>query len=68
MLWRLIGLAVFLAAAALIWQGYENIGELSGGLLWPYRYLVLALAAFLLLTVINRLMNRFVGDKEKGHS
>ncbi len=53
---RLIGLALFLALAGLIWLGFEQIGLLSSSFLWPYRYLILAVAAFLLLTGVERLV------------
>ena len=54
---RLFGLALFLLLAGLIWLGYDEIGLLSPTFLWPYRYLVLAIAAFLLLTGVERLAN-----------
>ncbi len=50
------GRFLVLALTALIWLGYEEIGRLGGTFLWPYRYLVLALAAFLLLTAVHRLV------------
>ncbi|MEQ8652016.1 MAG: hypothetical protein RIC87_06090 [Kiloniellales bacterium] len=49
------GRLLVLVMAALIWLGYDNIDVIETPLLWPYRYLILALAAFLLLTVVHRL-------------
>ncbi len=61
---RAIGLASILVPAALIWLGYDQIDQLRGTLFWPYRYLLLALAAFLLLTGVQRL-ETFVMPKQQ---
>ena len=61
---HLLGLALFLLLAGLIWLGYQEIGALRGTLLWPYRYLVLGIAAFALLTLANRLWGLTERKKE----
>ncbi len=52
---HLLGLGLFLLLALLIWIGYEEIDLLRGTPFWPYRYLVLALLAFAVLTLVQRL-------------
>lgn len=52
---RLIGLGLFLLLAFVIWLGYDQIDLLRRTPLWPYRYLVLAILAFVLLTLVQRL-------------
>ncbi len=62
------GRLLVLVLTALIWLGYEEIGRLGGTFLWPYRYLILALAAFLLLTIVNRISGVFADEKQQPHS
>lgn len=53
---HLLGLALFLLLAGLIWLGYEEIDLLRQTILWPFRYLVLALLIVLVLTGTDRLI------------
>ncbi len=62
------GRLLVLICAALIWLGYEEIDLLRGSFFWPYRYLVLALAAFLLLTALNRVMGLFAAKEQHSDS
>ncbi len=65
---RLIGLGLFLLLALLIWVGYEQIDLLRRTVFWPYRYLVLAILAFALLTLVQRLYARLEGLRSKSQS
>jgi len=77
MVLRLCGLAVFLLLTGLVWlgfeeidrllfglvswAGYERVGQVRGTLLWPYRYLVLAIIAFGSLSLIQFAADHLVG-------
>ncbi len=58
-LWRkAVAAALALAAAGAIWYGWENLNTVRRsvpGQLWDYRYLVLTIAAVLLLSLIERI-------------
>lgn len=58
------GRLLVLVCAALIWLGFDKIDLLRGTFFWPYRYLVLALAAFLLLTAVNRVTGLFAKEEQ----
>ncbi len=60
---HLLGLVGVLLLSGLIWLGYEEIDLLGGSFIWPYRYLLLALAAFSVLTAIERLVH-FLENKK----
>ncbi|GAB5470574.1 MAG: hypothetical protein Kilf2KO_36040 [Rhodospirillales bacterium] len=61
---RLTGLALALLLTGLIWLGYQELGLLRGTEFWPYRYLLLALAAFLLLSLVERATHRIFHKPE----
>ena len=52
---RGIGLVVVAALCALIWYGYGELTLLRQTLWWDLRYVVFAVAVFLLLSVAQRL-------------
>lgn len=52
---RGIAVALAVAGGGAIWWGWENLGLLRGTPVWEHRYLALAVAAFLLLTALDRL-------------
>ena len=52
---RSVGLAVVAALCALIWYGYGELALLRQTVWWDLRYVVFAVAVFLLLSVVQRL-------------
>ncbi|MEO1191948.1 MAG: hypothetical protein AAFY02_09340 [Pseudomonadota bacterium] len=60
---HLFGLALALLLFAAIWFGYQELGQLGGTWFWPYRFLVLGIAGFVLLTLAQRLWQRLPGGK-----
>jgi hypothetical protein len=52
---RIIGLVLFAVLCVLIWQAYENIGEVRRHvrILWEFRYLVLGVVVFLGLSIVQ---------------
>lgn len=58
MLKRSAAVASALLGLLLLYFGYREIGRLGGTPLWPFRYIVLVLALFLLLSVAHWLFER----------
>ncbi len=55
---RVTAPALTILACALLWYGYESIGVLRGTPLWELRYVLLGCAAFVLLTLVERISAR----------
>ncbi|MEM6441200.1 MAG: hypothetical protein AAF763_16065 [Pseudomonadota bacterium] len=65
MIARILAPLLALLAAAAVWYGWDQLRLLrevrawDGGALWELRYVVLGLAAILLLTLIERITDLF---------
>ncbi|MEM9147418.1 MAG: hypothetical protein AAGC57_14600 [Pseudomonadota bacterium] len=56
--WRLLPAALAFGAAALIWWGWEELGQLRGTPVWEFRYILLGIAAILGLGVLEAVLAR----------
>jgi hypothetical protein len=54
MIVRSLAIALTTCATAALWFGYMNLGILRGTLLFDFRYVLFAIAAFLGLSAIER--------------
>ena len=70
MILRVLSITVTFCAVLALWFGYGQLGSLRGTLLWEYRYITYAVAAFLMLSAlewgVGLLKKTFLGEQE-GH-
>ncbi|MCV6596725.1 MAG: hypothetical protein OIF40_06555 [Mangrovicoccus sp.] len=67
MIRRLLPPALALAALAAAYWGYSEITQLRGTIFWEFRYLVLGLGCFALLSVLETVLSRLLPPKEHDH-
>lgn len=55
---HIIGLVLFAVLCVLVWLGYDQITVLRGTTFWEFRYLVLGVVVFLVLSLVQWLWGK----------
>ena len=50
---HIVGLVLFAALCVLVWLAYDQVTVLRGTLYWEFRYLILGVVIFLVLSIVQ---------------